>query len=231
MHLIQFLLISTISLLLVNFPLEAIQTQIITWDKTEASILLQPHEAYSKATFRTYNHGDAPVRINHAYSESNAIKTLVKKRVIESGESATVEVSFFSEGKDAGVYHNKVNVFFEGHKDPLATLHLVVTIPELIKCSPNVITWEYDNCNDTFMVDLMLNENFITNLNSIDYDQRLYNVSLIPDKLSAYNYTLKITPIAENRPFNSLIKIKASGPQLTEIEEPIFLFNSYSLSK
>ena len=231
MQLIQFLLITTISLLLVHFPLEAIQTQIITWDKTEESILLQPHETYSKVTFRTYNHGDAPVRINHANSESNAIKTLVKKRVIESGESATVEVTFFSEGKEAGIYHNKVNVFFEGHKDPLATLHFVVTIPELIKCSPDAITWEYDNRNDTFMVDLKLNENFITNLSSIDYDQSLYHVSLIPDKLSAYNYTLKITPIADNRPFNSLIKIKASGPQLAEIEEPIFLFNSYSLSK
>ena len=230
MHLIQFLLISSISLLLVRFPLEAIQTQLITWDKTEENRLLQPHETYVKAIFRTYNNGDAPIRMNHADSESNAIKTLIKKRIIEPGESATVEVTFLSEGKEAGVYHNKVNVFFEGHKDSLATLHFIVTIPKLIECSPNVITWDDDNSNGAFIVDLKLNENFVTNLISIDYDQSLYQVSLIPDKLSTYKYTLKIIPIADKRPFNSLIKIKASGPQLAEIEEPIFLFNSFSLS-
>jgi hypothetical protein len=230
MHLIQFLMISSISLLLVRFPLEAIQTQLITWDKTEENRLLQPHETYVKAIFRTYNNGDTPIRMNHADSESNAIKTLIKKRIIEPGESATVEVTFLSEGKEAGVYHNKVKVFFEGHKDSLATLHFIVTIPKLIECSPNVITWDNDNTNGAFIVDLKLNENFVTNLISIDYDQSLYQVSLIPDKLSTYKYTLKIIPITDKRPFNSLIKIKASGPQLAEIEEPIFLFNSFSLS-
>ena len=59
----------------------------------------------------------------------------------------------------------------------------------------------------------------------------LYKVSLIPDKVNKFKYTLKIEPIKERRPFNSIIKIKASGPELTEIEEPIFLFNSYSLSQ
>ena len=87
------------------------------------------------------------------------------------------------------------------------------------------------NLNDTFLVELKLDDRFVTTLSAIDYDQSLYKVSLIPDKLDGSKYTLKIEPIAERRPFSSLIKIKAGGPQLTEIEEPIFLFNSYSLSQ
>ena len=231
MHRIKFLIMSSINLFLVSFPLDAIQTQIITWDKTEVSALLQPGKTFVKATFQTHNNGESLIRINNAYSESNAIKTLIKKRIIEPGKSTTIEVTFFSEGKEAGLYHNKINVFFEGHKDPLATLHYIVTIPKLINCSPNVIMWDASNLNEPLLVELALDDRFVSSISEISYDQTLYEISIIPDKLNYSKYTLKIIPITERRPLNSLIKIKASGPQLTEIEEPIFLFNSYSLTK
>ena len=231
MNLVKLTVILVISLFLARFTLEAIQTPIITWEKTEMSSLLKPGESFTKATFRTYNNGESSLRINEARSESNAIKTVIKKRIIEPGESTTIEVIFLSEGKEAGLYHNKVDVIFEGHEEPLATLHYIVTIPKLINCSPNMITWEEETLNDTFLVELKLDDRFVTTLSAIDYDQSLYKVSLIPHKLDSSKYTLKIEPIAERRPFSSLIKIKAGGPQLTEIEEPIFLFNSYSLSR
>lgn len=231
MHLIQFLILSLISVFLVRFPLEAIQTQIITWDKTEVSSLLQPGEPFAKATFQAHNNGENRVRINRAYCESNAIKTLIKKRIVEPGESGTIEVTFFPEGKDPGLYHNKVTVFFEGHEKSLATLHHIVTIPKLIQCSPNIITWEKNNLHDAFLVELELDGRFVTGLSAVDYDKSLYDVSLIPDKMHTSKYTLKIVPIKEDRPFNSLITIKASGPKITDAEEPIFLFNSYSLNQ
>ena len=231
MNFVRLIMILGINLFLSSFTLEAIQTQIITWENTELSSLLKPGESYTKASFRTHNNGQFNIRINEARSESNAIKTIIKKRIIEPGESATIEVIFLPEGKEAGLYHNKIDVIFEGHKEPLATLHYIVTVPKLIKCSPNMITWEEGNLNDSFLVELELDDRFITSLSAIDYDQSLYQVSLIPNKLENSKYTLKIEPIVEKRPFNSLIKIKASGPQLTEIEEPIFLFNSYSLSQ
>ena len=230
MNLVKLIMISGISLFLARFTLEAIQTPIITWEKTEISSLLEPGESFTKATFRTHNNGESRMRINKARSESNAIKTIIKKRIIEPGESATIEVIFLPEGKEAGLYHNKVDVIFEGHEEPLATLHYIVTIPKLINCSPNMITWEEETLNDTFLVEVKLDDRFVTTLSAIDYDQSLYKVSLIPDRLDGSKYTLKIEPITERRPFSSLIKIKASGPQLTEIEEPIFLFNSYSLN-
>lgn len=231
MHLIQFLIISLISLCLVHFPLEAIQTQIITWDKTEVSSLLKPGEPFAQATFRTHNNGADRVRINHAYSESNSINTLIKKRIIEPGESSTIEVTFLSEGKEPGIYHNKVNVFFEGHEKSLVTLHYIVTIPKLIHCSPNIITWENSNINDPFFVELELDDRFVTGLSAVDYDKDLYDVSLIPDKVNKFKYTLKIEPIKEDRPFNSMITIKATGAEITDAKEPIFLFNSYSLNQ
>lgn len=231
MNLVKLIMIYGLSLFLIHLSLEAIQTQIISWDKTEISSLLKPGESFAKASFKTYNNGESRMRINEARSESNAIKTIIKKRIIEPGESATIEVIFLTEGKEAGLYHNKIDVIFEGHEEPLATLHYIVTIPKLINCSPNMITWEEGNLHDTFLVELKLDDRFVTTLSAIDYDQSLYKISLIPNKLDGSKYTLKIEPIAETRPFSSLIKIKAGGPLLTEIEEPIFLFNSYSLSQ
>lgn len=229
MNLVKLIMISGISLFLARFTLEAIQTQIITWEKTEMRSLLEPGELFTKATFRTRNNGESRVRINEARSESNAIRTIIKKRIIEPGESATIEVIFLPEGKESGLHHNKVDVIFEGHEEPLATLHYFVTIPKLINCSPNMVTWEEENLSDTFLVELKLDDRFVTTLSAIDYDESLYKVSLIPDKFDRSKYNLKIEPIVERRPFSSLITIKASGPLLTEIEEPIFLFNSYSL--
>ena len=82
MNLIQLIIISLISLFLVRFTLEAIQTQIITWDKTEVSSLLKPGESFTKASFRTHNNGQSRMRINEAYSESNAIKTHQKSELL-----------------------------------------------------------------------------------------------------------------------------------------------------
>ena len=153
MNLVKLIMISGISLFLARFTLEAIQTPIITWEKTEMSSLLEPGESFTKATFQTHNNGESRMRINEARSESNAIKTIIKKRIIEPGESATIEVIFLPEGKEAGLYHNKVDVIFEGHEEPLATLHYIVTIPKLINCSPNMITWE----EETSMILSLLN--------------------------------------------------------------------------
>ena len=231
MNLVKIIIITVISLFLALIALEATQTQIITWDKTEISALLEPGESFTKAIFQTHNNGESRVRINEARSESNAIKTLIRKRIIEPGESATIEVIFASDAKEAGLHHNKIDVIFDGHDEPLATLHYLVTIPKLINCSPNIITWETATRSDSFLVELELDDRFVTTLCSIDYDHDLYEISLMPDKLYSSKYTLKIKPIAERRPFSSLIRIRASGPKLKEIEEPIFLFNSFSLSQ
>ena len=124
-----------------------------------------------------------------------------------------------------------MNVFFEGHEKSLATLHYIVTIPKLIHCSPNIITWANSNINDPFFVELELDDRFVTGLSAVDYDKDLYDVSLIPDRVNKFKYTLKIKPIKEDRPFNSMITIKASGAEITDAKEPIFLFNSYSLNQ
>ena len=117
------------SVLLTSLGLFAETRQIITWDTTEISQLLSPDKDFAKAIFTVKNNGLLPARILRAASESNAIKSILKSRILEPGESGQIEVIFLAEGKAAGLHHNKVQVFFEGHTTPLATLHFIVTIP------------------------------------------------------------------------------------------------------
>ena len=51
MNLVKLIVISGIFLFLARFTLEAIQTPIITWEKTEMSSILKPGESFTKATF------------------------------------------------------------------------------------------------------------------------------------------------------------------------------------
>ena len=220
-------MIKAVGLYLACFGNEAIQTQLITWDKIEISTVLQPDESFAKATFRTHNNGNSIVRINEASSDSNAIKTIIRKRIINPGESASIEVIFLAEGKEAGLYHNKIEVIFEGYEEPLATLHYMVKIPKLINCEPSILIWGEDNFNDTQQVNLVLDDCFVKALRAIDYDKNIYQISIKSDKFNSSKYTLKIKPISKSRPYCSSIKIRAVKSKSEEIQESVFLFNSY----
>ena len=81
-------------LLLSGLRLVAETRQIITWDRTEVSQLLSPDKDYAKAIFTVKNNGSTPVRILRAESESNAIKPILKSRILEPGASGIIEVIF-----------------------------------------------------------------------------------------------------------------------------------------
>lgn len=218
-------------LLITAWGLLAETRQVITWDSTEISQVLSPDKDYAKAIFTVQNNGARPAKILRAQSESNAIKTILKSRILEPDESGIIEVIFLAEGKSAGLYHNKVEVYFEGHEAPLATLHFMVTIPKLIELTPNTLIWNESNRNQAFTIELKLDDRYVNALTGIEYDEALYQVLLVPLKSKPNQYQLEVQPIVSERPFNSLIRIKASGPSASQVIEPLFLFNSFTLSQ
>lgn len=214
-----------------SLSLVAETRQVITWDTTEISQVLSPDKDYAKAIFTVKNNGEYPARILQAQSESNAIKTILKSRILEPGSSGIIEVLFLAEGKSAGLHHNKVQVFFEGHEAPLATLHFMVTIPKLIELTPNTLIWNEANREQAFMIEIKLDDRYVNSLTGIEYDEALYRLLLAPVESQPNQYRLEVQPLAPERPFNSLIRIKASGPNVSQAIEPLFLFNSFTLSQ
>ncbi|MAV39873.1 MAG: hypothetical protein CML12_04790 [Puniceicoccaceae bacterium] len=219
------------SLVIIDLGLVAETRQVLAWNATEISQLLPPDKDFAKAIFTVQNKGAHPARILRVESESNAIKVILKSKILEPGASATIEILFLAEGKNAGLYHNKAQVFFEGHEVPIATLHFIVTIPKLIELSPNTLIWNKTNRDQAFTVELTLDDRYIKTLVGVEYDEALYQVLLIPDETKSNLYQLEIRPLVSERPFNSLIKIHASGPTVSEATEPLFLFNSFTLSQ
>ena len=217
------------SILITSLNLVAETRQILTWDTTEISQLLSPNKDFAKAIFTVKNNGLHPARILRAASESNAVKSILKSRILEPGESSQIEVVFFAEGKAAGLHHNKVQVFFKGHSAPLATLHFIVTIPKLIELTPNTLIWDEAKRNEAFTVGIKLDERYVNSLIGIECDESLYRVLVAPHGSKPNQYQLTVQPLVAERPFNSTIQVKASGPTLNQVIEPIFLFNSYSL--
>ena len=217
-----------ILILLKGFSLEAIQSQIITWDKTEDYKLLHPNKTNVNATFTAYNNGTVPIRINRLETNSNALQTIIKGRIIPAKGSTEIEMLFCAEKKQ-GIYNNKVAVYIDEDTKKIATLNLVVEIPELISCVPNIINWGDKNKNQSATCSITLDERFVVAIESLDYDKGTYAVELAQDSTERNKYTLMIKPISLKMPFNSVIRIKAIGKKSEKIIEQIYLFNSSSL--
>tara|TARA_B100001778_G_C18568663_1_gene621413 strand:+ start:113 stop:799 length:687 start_codon:yes stop_codon:yes gene_type:complete len=217
-----------ILILLKGFSLEAIQSQIITWDKTEDYKLLHPNKTNVNATFTAYNNGTVPIRINRLETNSNALQTIIKGRIIPAKGFTEIEMLFYTENKK-GIYNNKVAVYIDEDAKKIATLNLVVEIPEFISCIPNVIKWGDKNKNQLATCTITLDERFVVAIESLDYNESKYAVELEQGSTERNKYTLKIKPISLKMPFNSLIRIKAIGKKSEEIIKQIYLFNSFSL--
>ena len=228
MHYKKVFQIVLILILLKGLSFGSTQSQIITWGQTEIYKLLAPNETQVKATFTARNEGDIPIRINRIETESNAIKALIKGRIIPPKDSLQIELLFHAENKQ-GIYNNKVAVYIDNYQNKIAQLNFIVEIPKAISCAPNLITWYDQNKNEPATSMVTLDQRFVSRIDSIDYDQNTYAIKMAQDPIELNQYKLTITPISAKRPFNSVIKIKATGKKSEEIIEQIFLFNSFSL--
>ena len=214
----------------IGSTLKSEQGQYILWNETEINKLLHPNEDSSKGVYVFTNTGRIPLRINEAYSASNAIKTTIKNRIVAPGETGIIEVLFLAEKKSPGIHHNKIKVFIKGNDSSIATLHFIVTIPKLINLVPNSITWGQENINEKFTVNINLNPLFLDSLTGLEYNSSLYDLTLKTQNEATGEYLLTIEPIKQNRPFSSLIKVSARGSQINTAAEYIYLFNSSTLN-
>lgn len=228
MHYKKVFQIVLILILLKGLSFGSTQSQIIIWDQTEIYKLLAPNETQVIATFTAHNEGDIPIRINRIETKSNAVQALIRSRIIPPRSSIQIELLFHAEKKQ-GIYNNKVAVYIDNYQDKIAQLNFIVEIPKAISCAPNLITWRDENKNASATCIVTLDQRFVSKIDTIDYDRKAYAIKVVQDPIELNQYKLTITPISAKRPFNSVIKIKATGKKSEEIIEQIFLFNSFSL--
>ena len=153
------------------------QASVLTWDRTEARIEMKPGETDVRATFKVTNNGDKALRIADIRASCGCTGSVIDRRIIEPGQSTEIEATF-NKGKRKGKNHTKLEVYLDSQPKAVATLHMIVDVPELVKAEPRIVYWNERTSKSPRTIRVQLDERYLDPENvEIKYDQSLFNVS------------------------------------------------------
>jgi hypothetical protein len=111
----------------------------LKWDRQRAQLAPGPADTVVEAAFGFVNAGSEPVVIEKIESSCGCTTAVLPKMAFEPGERSELAARFDTAGR-RGVQTKTVTVYIKGAKEPVV-LTLVVTIPDLVKLSPEVLFW------------------------------------------------------------------------------------------
>ncbi|MGC6424025.1 MAG: DUF1573 domain-containing protein [Lentimonas sp.] len=200
-----------------------ISASTLTWDQTEARIELKPDEKEARATFTVTNNGDKPVRIARIKTSCGCTGSIVNRKIVEPGKSAEI-VGTFHKGKRQGLNHNRLEVFIENQPNAIATLHMIVQIPELINLQPKILYWNNESKKTERPVRIQLDKRYVEQISSIDYNKEHLTLSWEPDPADKEKELIRILPKSFDRVIRETILIKAKGKDGADAEARLHLF-------
>jgi len=200
-----------------------VSASTLTWDQTEARIELKPDEKEARATFTVTNNGDKPVRIARIKTSCGCTGSIVNRKIVEPGKSAEI-VGTFHKGKRQGLNHNRLEVFIENQPNAIATLHMIVQIPELINLQPKILYWNNESKKTERPVRIQLDKRYVEQISSIDYNKEHLTLSWELDPADKEKELIRILPKSFDRVIRETILIKAKGKDGADAEARLHLF-------
>lgn len=189
----------------------AIQASVLVWDRTEVSLEMAPDQKDIRATFNVTNKGDDTVRISRIKTSCGCTGSIVDRKILKPGE-ATEVIATFNRGRRQGMNRNRLQVFIDDQKAPVATLQMTVNIPSLVEAKPQIVFWSPKSSKTSRQVVVTLDERYVEDIEKIEFDESQIEVVVEENPEKTNSLTLKVTP----RSFDSLqretITIHASGP-------------------
>ncbi|HAV12969.1 MAG TPA: hypothetical protein DCX06_05675 [Opitutae bacterium] len=219
MHMI-YKLCSIALLLIFTASLEA---STLTWDQTEARIELKPNEEEARATFTVTNNGDKAVRIARIKTSCGCTGSIVERKIIEPGQSTEI-VGTFHKGKRQGLNHNKLQVFLDNQADAVATLHMIVQVPNLIELQPRIIYWNADSAKTERKVRVSLDPRYVNEITEISYNRKTLDLVDTEDPTDSSKRVIQITPKSFSHVLRETIVIKAKGENGQSAESRLHVF-------
>lgn len=201
----------------------AAQAANLSWDRTEARLEMGPDQTDISATFTVTNQSDEILRIDRVKTSCGCTGSVTSKKIIEPGESAEI-VGSFNRGKRKGKVTNKLLVYLDGKPDPVATLHMIVQIPSLLDLQPAIVYWTQKSDQKERRVQVDLDERYLTELSSIEYDTTKLKVTEEEDPTGEADTILVIEPLSFSEVIREPVKIVASGPDGRETEGKVMVF-------
>ena len=188
-----------------------IQASVLVWDRTEAKLEMAPDQKNIRASFKVTNEGDDTVRISRIKTSCGCTGSVIDRKILKPGE-ATEIIATFNRGRRQGLNRNRLEVFIDSQKAPVATLRMSVDIPALIEAKPKIVFWSPKNSKSHRRVVLTLDERYVTEIDKIEYDENKLDVAVEKAPGEKKGLILKITPHAFDTLQRETVTIYASGP-------------------
>jgi hypothetical protein len=195
----------------------------LEWDQTEARIELKPGEEQARATFTVTNKGEVAVRIAKVKTSCGCTGSIVDKRILKPGESAEI-IGTFNKGKRQGLNHNKLQVFLDSLPNAVATLHMIVQVPQLVVAQPQIVYWNPRTSKNKRTVQLILDKRYVNEIESIEYDHSQLTVTEEADPNGKAERILHVRPKSFDVQIRETITVNTRGPDGMKAEARILLF-------
>lgn len=156
-----------IATLLLPFAADASRLE---WNRTEARIELEPGEEQARATYIVTNKGEETIRIARVKTSCGCTGSILDKKILKPGESTEI-IGTFNKGKRQGLNHNKLQVFLDSQPDAVATLHMIVQVPQLVVAQPQIVYWTPGTSKTERSIRLVLDKRYVDEIVNIDYNR------------------------------------------------------------
>lgn len=211
-----------LSLLICVFT-TALSAVELEWDQTEIRVEMQPGQEEARAIYTVTNRSDKAVRIAKVKTSCGCTGSIIDRKIIEPGASTRI-TGTFNKGKRQGTNHNKLQVFLDSQPNPVAILHMIVSIPTLVDAQPRIVYWKPDSNKTERSIHIKLNKRYVDRISKINYDSDRLNLVTEEDPSGSADHILKVIP----KDFTSLqrdtIVVKATGPNNNQGEARIHVF-------
>ena len=182
----------------------------LEWDRTEARVELSPNDEEARATYTVTNKSDQPVRIDRIKTSCGCTGSIIDRKIIEPGASTRI-TGTFHKGKRQGTNHNKLEVFLEEQPDPIATLHMIVTIPTLVEATPRIVYWKPNSNKTERSIQITLDKRYVDTISNIEYDRGQITLTEEADPSGKADRVLHVLPKNFETPLRDTIVIHAQN--------------------
>ena len=198
-------------LFLVLLPALLSNASVLEWDRTEAHVEMLPGQTEVQADYNVTNQSEETLRIAEVESSCGCTHSVIGKRILAPGESSRIR-AIFNKGKRRKKTHSRLDIYLEGNTDSVATLHLVINIPELVKTQPSVIYWNKPTERSPRSVHVSLDTRYVDSIRSILYNESTVRLKRVETTNTPTEFDLVIEPIDYSRSLRETVESEAIGP-------------------
>ena len=199
---------------------DTLKASELKWDRTEVTLEMEPDQSEIRASFVVTNYDETPVRISRIETSCGCTGSIIDRKILEPGKSSEI-IAVFNRGRREGLNRNRLEVFIDGQREPVATLRMAVDIPTLIEAIPRIVFWSPNSSKTDRQVAISLDKRYVNEIIDLKYNEDRLNVVVEKNPETPEKLILKIIPDSFDSLQRETITLYARGPGGREAQAEI----------